>query len=354
MNISFYIPCRLNNEQSGFESFIVETLFLFARQNSENRFILISDEKPAEQFSFYSNIETIVIKPISKNALLKKIWWDVKLPALLKKLKADLFISFDNVCSLTASIPQGIIVQEIEKTRAVFMKNAQLLIVTNKLMKKKIIENYKIPEEKIIIIYPSPNKIYGVLDTKEKEVIKNKYSNGKEFFLFNSIFSGKDDFVNLLKSFSHFKKRQQSSFKLLVSAPSSSIFEKRLAGYKYRNDIKFINAINKKNLTLITASAYAVILPFNINEDMIAALNAMRSGVPVITVKNSVINEVADDAASYAETETIKDIGEKMIQLYTDENYRSKLIEKGTQVSASYTYEKAADGLSQSIMKVFE
>jgi hypothetical protein len=31
----------------------------------------------------------------------------------------------------------------------------------------------------------------------------------------------------------------------------------------------------------------------------------------------------------YAKSETTKDIGEKMIQVYTDENYRFKLIEKG-------------------------
>ena len=86
---------------------------------------------------------------------------------------------------------------------------------------------------------------------------------------------------------------------------------------------------------MITASAYAVVLPFNTNEDIIAALNAMRSGVPVIAVKNSIINEVAGDAALYAETETTKDIGEKMIQVYTDENYRFKLIEKGKQVAGN-------------------
>ena len=88
------------------DSFIVETSFLLAGQHTEHRFIIITDQKPAEQFSFYSNIEIILVKPLSKNPLLKKIWWDIKLPAILKKVKADLFISFHNACSLTAVIPQ--------------------------------------------------------------------------------------------------------------------------------------------------------------------------------------------------------------------------------------------------------
>ena len=87
---------------------------------------------------------------------------------------------------------------------------------------------------------------------------------------------------------------------------------------------------------------------------MITALNATRSGVPVITIKNSIINEAFGDAALYSESEATKDVGEKMMQVYTDENYRTRLIEKGKQVAATYTDEKAAEILWQSILKVLE
>jgi hypothetical protein len=105
---------------------------------------------------------------------------------------------------------------------------------------------------------------------------------------------------------------------------------------------------------LIVASGYAVVLPFNTNEDMIAALNATRSGVPVIAVKNSIINEVFGNAVLYSETEATKDIGEKMMQVYTNENYRTGLIEKGKQVAGEYTSEKAAELLWQSIINALE
>ena len=77
----------------------------------------------------------------------------------------------------------------------------------------------------------------------------------------------------------------------------------------------------------------------------------MRSGVPVIALKSSVVNEVAEDAVLYAETGAPKDIGEKMMQVYTDENYRFKLIEKGKKIAAAYTDEKAAEVLWQSILR---
>ena len=351
MNIAIYSPVL---EYFKGPDFIVETFFLLAKKHPEHRFIIITDQKPAEQFSFYLNIEAIWIKPLSKNAILRKIWWDIKLPTILKKVKADLFLSFHNACSLTAVIPQLMIIQDLEKTRKAHIKKAKLLIVSSRSMKKKLIEKFEIGEEKITVIYPSANKMYGKINEQEKETVKNKYSEDKEFFLFNGIIPGQKDFIDLLKSFSHFKKRQQSSFKLLVIASPDSFFGKSLEGFKYRSDVKVIDIKDKHEEALITASAYAVVLPFNTNEDMIAGLNATRSGVPVIAVKNSIINETFGDAALYSETEATKDVGEKMMQVYTDENYRTRLIEKGKHVAGEYTSEKASDLLWQSIIKALE
>ena len=354
MNIAAYFTVDSEAGFNSFQKFIVKTSFLLMRKQSENNFIIITNKRSAEQFPSYSNIETIVLKPFPKNALLKRIWFEVKLPALLKKAKADLFISFQDASSSTNSIPQCLFIQNIGTIKKANIRKAQLLLVPNNVIKKELIDNYGMPERKVTIVRPAANKMFEPINEKEKTTIKNKYSEGKEFFLFNSIFSGQQDLIHLLKSFSHFKKRQQSNFKLLLTTPVNSFFEKSLVGYKYRNDVKFIDINDKQEQVLITASAYAVVLPFNTDEDLIAGLNTMRSGVPVIAVKNSVVNEVAEDAVLYAESEATKDIGEKMIQAYTDENYCFKLIEKGKQVVATYTDEKAAEILWQSILKVLE
>lgn len=349
MNFAIYLPVSIDIYR-----LMVETSILFAAQHPEHKFIIITDQDLAERFSMYSNIKIVFVKSLPKNALLRKIWWDVNIPAILKKVKANLFISFHDACSLSIGIPQVLIIQNLEKTRKSRIKKARLLVVPNKMMKKTLIEKFEIVEEKIAVIYPSANKLYVPINEQEKDAIKNKYSEGKEFFLFNSIFPAQKDFINLLKSFSHFKKRQQSSFKLLVMGSSDSFFEKSLESYKYRSDVRFIDLKDKTEEALIVASAYAVVLPFQINEDIIAALNAMRSGVPVIAVKNSVINEALGDAALYSETESTKDMGQKMMYVYTDENYRTRLIEEGKKVAAAHTSEKAAELLWQSIIKALE
>jgi glycosyltransferase involved in cell wall biosynthesis len=345
MTIAVWSPSLWAEDYSNSRHFIVETFLSFILSHSDKKFFIITDTAP--QHSFPKNTDILYVKPSPKNALLKKIWWDARLPAILKKNKTDFFLSFENRCSLTVSIPQSILIQPEETIKPAFIKKAQLVFVLNESMRNQLKQNYGVQDKKIITIYPFASKRFKVADEKEKACIKAEHSEGKEFFLYSSDFSRREDLIELLKSFSHFKKRQQSSFKLLLLTESNPFFEKSLSSYKYRSDVKFIG--KKNDPAMITASAYAILLPFNTNEDMIAALNSMESGVPVIATKNSAISEMAGDAVLYAEKGS--DIGDKMMQLYKDENYRSLLIEKGKSLAATFTQEKTAEQLWQSIVK---
>lgn len=346
MTIAVWSPSLPEKDFSNSSQFIVETLLAFILQHPAKTFFILTEVAP--QNSFPKNTEILRVKPIPKNALLKTIWWDVRMPGILKKIKADLFISFESRCSLNASTPQFIVIQPGEIIKPAFIRKAQLAFVLNETMRNELKKNHGVNDKKITTIYPFPFKQFKMAHDTEKEHIKAEHSDGKEFFLYSSHFSRNEDLIELLKSFSHFKKRQQSSFKLLLLTESNSFFEKSLSSYKYRTDVKFMGT--KNDPAMITASAYAVVLPFNTNEDTIAALNSMQSGVPVIATKDSVITEMAGDAILCAE-KGANDIGDKMMQLYKDENYRSSLIEKGRSLAATFTQEKTAERLWQSIMK---
>ena len=346
MTIAVWSPSLFKEDFSSSRQFIVETLLYLTLQHQDEKFFILTDTTP--QHSFPKNTGILFVKPVPQNALSKKIWWDMRMPAILKKMKADLFISFESRCSLTASTPQSILIQPGETVKPAFIKKAQLVFVLNESLRTQLKKNHNVEDKKITTINPFPSKQFKTVDDIEKEHIKAEHSDGKEFFLYNSHFSTKEDFIELLKSFSHFKKRQQSNFKLLLLTEANSFFEKSLSSYKYRTDVKFIG--KKNDPAMITGSAYAVVLPFNTNEDIIAALNSMQSGVPVIATKNSVISEMAGDAVLYAE-KSVNDISDKMMLLYKDENYRSSLIEKGKSLAATFTQEKTAERLWQSIMK---
>jgi len=344
MNIAVYVPLVGNNPRS---NFIVETFFPLFEQFPIQKLFLITDTEGALNDDF-KKTEVLLIKTAPKNLLLKKLWVEGPLARLLKKIKADAFISSDNFCSLKASLPQYILLPGLEKIKLPHINKAQRLIVTSESDKKEILDKFKISGKKIAVIDPSPGKAYHQINEERKEMIKNRYSEGKEYFLSDSSFQKQEDIIDLLKSFSHFKKRQQSSFKLLIIANPELSIEKSIETYKYRNDVVIIGSINKEEAGAILATAYAFVITSDTNEDMITALNVMKSGVPIIAIDNSYVKEVAGEAALYAKND-IKDIGEKMMQLYKDENLRFELINKGNEIVKNYTEEKSVAQLWQSI-----
>jgi glycosyltransferase involved in cell wall biosynthesis len=346
MIIAVYVPFLAKRSLG---DFIVETFFPLLELWPVKKMLLITDDKIDLEIKL-TKTEILTIKPQPRNPLLKKLWIERTLMGVVKQNKADLFISADNFCSLKTSLPQALLAPDPGKIKLVHAKKARVLIALSKSEKQRIINKFKIEDNKVVVIYPSPNKKYLTIDSEQKESIKSKYTDNKEFFLFNSNFHQEEDLINLLKSFSHFKKRQQSSFKFLILSTPASSFEKSIESYKYRNDVIILktNVLDEK--AMITAAAYAVVFPFNANENIGAALNVMQSGVPVITTKDSSINEIAGDAVLYSENE-IKDIGEKMMLLYKDENLRYSLIQKGKELVKNFNEEKSAGHLWQSIMK---
>ena len=49
----------------------------------------------------------------SRHPLLWKLWFDLRVPLLIKKWKADLFLSTDGFCSLTTSVPQCMVIHDL-------------------------------------------------------------------------------------------------------------------------------------------------------------------------------------------------------------------------------------------------
>jgi glycosyltransferase involved in cell wall biosynthesis len=77
----------------------------------------------------------------------------------------------------------------------------------------------------------------------------------------------------------------------------------------------------------------------------------MRCDVPVITSAGSAMQEIAADAALYADANSHTNIADKMMLLYKDENLRKELIQKGRQVSQEFTWDKTAALFWQTILR---
>ena len=356
----------------GYGNFIYETFRRITEQHPEHEFIFIFDRPYDKRFLFSNNIKTVVTGPAARHPLLWKLWYDIKVPAVLKKYKADVFVSCDGFCSLGTKVPQCLVVHDlaflhypsaIKKSHLLFYKRytpkflgkAISIATVSEFSKKDIIAQYGTDAKKINVVYNGVKEIFNPINNEAKATIKNKYTDGKEYFIYAGSIHPRKNLITLLKAFSVFKKRQQTNMKLVLAgrlAWQYESFEKDLKSYKYRNDVVLTGYVEDAVLADIIGAAYAQVYPSLFEGFGVPVLEAMRCDVPVITSADSAMQEIAKDAALYADANSHTDIANKMMLLYKDENLRKELILKGRQIVKQYSWDKTATLLWQSIEKV--
>ncbi|MEO5563287.1 MAG: glycosyltransferase family 1 protein [Chitinophagaceae bacterium] len=371
MKIAVNTRFLLNDHLEGYGYFVYEVLKRMTSNHPEHEFLFIFDRPYDQKFVFGENVKAVIAGPAARHPVLWKWWYDIKIPVLLKKHKADIFLSCDGFCSLTTKVPQCLVVHDlaflhypsfIKKSHLIFYKyftpkfleKANSVATVSAFSKKDILDKYKITDEKISIVYSAAKKIFQPVDDNLKEETKKKYTKGKNYFVYAGAIHPRKNLINLLKAFSIFKKRQKSDWKLVLAgrlAWKYDHFMKSLKTYKYRDDVVLTGYIDEKELVNITGSAYAMVYPSLWEGFGVPVLEAMCCHIPVLTSTNSSMQEIGADAALYADPANHQDIADKMMLLYKDETLRNKLIEAGKQRSLQFTWDNTAELLWQAVSK---
>src|SRR5260221_2274125 len=371
MKIAVNTRFLLTDYLEGYGYFIYESFKRITKNHPEHEFIFIFDRPFDKRFLFSSNVKAVVTGPPARHPLLWKLWYDVKVPAVLRKFKADIFVSCDGFCSLTTKVPQCLVEHDLaflhypsfikkshllfyKRYTAKFLNKAKSVATVSEFWKQDIISHYKIPADKIDIVYNAAKEIFHPLSHEGKQITKERYTEGKEYFVYAGAIHPRKNLINLLKAFSGFKKRQQTNIKLVLAgrlAWKYESFVESLKTYKYRNDVVMTGYLNEEELVKIIGAAHALVYPSFFEGFGVPVLEAMRCNVPVITSANSSMQEIAKDAALFADASNHNDIADKMIKIYKDENLRNELIQKGKYIVQLYSWDKTAELLWQAILK---
>ncbi len=124
------------------------------------------------------------------------------------------------------------------------------------------------------------------VDTEEREHMKAKYADGNEYFIYTGEIGSDKNLLNLLKAFSAFKKRQKSNMQLLIAGKPGwkhEEFLENLRLFRFKEEVKLLDRLPLQELVQVTASAYAMVYPALSDKFGMQYLQAMKSGVPVIT-----------------------------------------------------------------------
>ena len=135
---------------------------------------------------------------------------------------------------------------------------------------------------------------------------------------------------------------------------SNKVVEEQLNSMNYKEDVISLGRLQLNELSKVMAAAYALtFVPF-FEGFGIPALEAMQSGVPVITSNTSSLPEVVGEAAILCDPSNIEEIKGAMQIVVENELLREKMIEKGLKQSEKFSWDQSAERLWDAIEKVLK
>jgi len=360
------------NEIEENDNYALETAGRIIKLHPEHTFVLISENALNDQLTSFKNVINVAVGPQKKSVALRYLWYNIKIPAVLKKYKANVFISYDGIASLFTNVPQCIFINElafigqassVKKSDLLFyktfiprsIKKSKTVFTVSEFCKTNLIKQYQTNADKIEVVYEGINENFKEIGYEEKEQVKAKYSDGNEYFIYTGQIGSDKNLHNLLKAFSAFKKRQKSSMQLLIAGKQGwryGEFFESVRLFKFKNDVKILKDLPPGELEKITAAAYALVHPSLYESFATQPLEAMKSGVPVIASSTGALPEICGDAALYADSKNFKEIAVKMMLLFKDENLRKELIEKGKVRAEKFSWEITSDLIWKNLQKI--
>jgi glycosyltransferase involved in cell wall biosynthesis len=342
-----------------------ETLKRITVAHPEHEFFFIFDRRWDERFIFSDNITPIAAGPQARHPFLYYLWFEWTIPYLLKKIGADLFLSPDAYLSLKTKVPSIPVFHDLnfehypadlpllerKYYRFFFPRYAHKgtrVVTVSEFSKRDIINQYKVPENKISVVYNGANEDFRPVSDSVKEQTRAALTGGCPYFIFVGALHPRKNLARLFQAFDYFKEQHTTDIKLLIVGNKkywTGDIQKAFDGMRHSGEVVFSGRLPSETLQRAVASALATAYVSYFEGFGLPIIESFRCDTPVVTSNVTSMPEVAGDAAVLVNPFSVKSIALGLEKVAMDPELRAGLIRKGRERSKLFTWQNSAEQL---------
>lgn len=365
MKIAVNTRLLLKDRLEGIGWFTFESLKRITQNHPEHEFIFIFDRKYSDEFIFSKNITPVVTGPQARHPFLFYTWFEYSVPRVIKKHKADLFLSTDGFSTLSTKVPVVDVIHDINFAHypkdlpylsskyynyyfPKFARSATRIATVSEYSKLDMIKTWGIEPEKIDVVYNGSNSFYRPLQHNEIVNTKAKYTTGKDYFIFIGALHPRKNVSRLLQAFDTFKKSSGSDMKLLIVGRKmfkTAEMQHAFSSMKYKDEVVFTGRLSPDELCLVLGSAFALTFVPYFEGFGIPLVEAMNCDVPVITSNITSMPEISGNAALHVDPFSVDSISKGMLEITGNTEKRLKLIVEARVQREKFSWDKTAEKL---------
>jgi glycosyltransferase involved in cell wall biosynthesis len=209
-------------------------------------------------------------------------------------------------------------------------ERADVIIAISEQTKRDIVEFFKISEEKIHVVYQSVNEHFTCRsDALNDEKILSSYGLVPDYILSVGSLTERKNQLNLVEAFSKLSKGSEQ----LVLIGNGDAYRKRLEvkikQLDLENKVVILDRVKAADLPALYRGAKVMVYPSFFEGFGLPIVEALASGVPVVTSKGHCFPEAGGPSSMYVDPFDVDDIARGLEAVVHDEHLRKKMREDG-------------------------
>lgn len=338
----------------------------------EDEFDYYFDRKYHQRFVQSTNIHPHVYPPVTRLPFLIRLWLNQPVRRNVTKNKADVFFSPDGFIPLGMPVPKVSMFHDVAYLRYPeylqprirkfyakwiprYLAYTQHIITVSEFSKSELIDGYNVHPDKISVVYNGITDAYQPLDNAQQDVTRNKYTQGRPYFVFLGALHPRKNVLTLVKAFDHFKTNYKSDVQLILAGRNAwhnkELFE-TIQKSPFTKEIHLPGYVRTEDAVPLVASAEAMIYPSIYEGFGLPVVEAMACGVPVICSNVSSLPEVAGNAALQFDPMDVQQLSQHMQTIVSDASVRNELIRLGFERCKVFSWDRAAEEIYGVLEKV--
>lgn len=336
-------------------------------RHPEDTFVFLFDRPFDPQFLYAPNVTPLVLHPRARFAPTFYAWFEWAVPAALKRMEADVFFSTDSMCSLVSDIPTVMTCHDLVPLHYPmqvpwwhrfyllhflprFLRRAERVLTVSNYIKEDLVRTCGLSPEKISVVYNGCREGFKPLDAAEKQQVREEFADGEAYFFYAGAIHPRKNIPGLIRAFDRFRQKTGAPVKLLLGGRFAWKTGEVLAAWEssaYKDDIRILGYLSDELLHRLTASALAFTYVSFSEGFGLPLLEAMHTDTPVMAANATALPEVAGNAALLVDPMSEVAMAAGLEQIYGDEPFRQKLVERGRIRREAFSWDEAAEQIYQ-------
>lgn len=227
-------------------------------------------------------------------------------------------------------------------------KRAHRILTVSHFCAADISRTYEIDPQKVAVASPAVSEQFRPREKSiAQENVARKYGIGAPFILYVGRIQARKNLVRLVEAYAELQRHGSAPKLLLIGKPDWGFqqVQDKIQSLRLTNRVLMPGYIAPADLPLFYNAAEIFVFPSLFEGFGLPVLEAMASGVPMITSRGSSLEEVAGDGALLVDPLDVDALSQCMELLLADAALRCDLVRRGLRRGAEFTVQKFAVGV---------